>query len=566
MSYLRCILLSLLAVFSISLYSQEIESDHVLRLRVSRKGQAEVTIAYKNKSSFDNLTRNISVLSVRNGIIRASLSPLTVDWFLSQSYDYRLEPEQETKGIIVASGINRAMEWDNYPTYSQYDSIMKRFTEVYPTLCRLDTIGKSILGKYVFALKISDNANADEDEPEVFYSSTIHGNETAGFILMLRLSEYLLKNYDTNSRVRRLVDDLEIWINPLANPDGMYGTGNIMTSPTRYNANGYDLNRNFPDPVTPGTVKQPETLDMMKFLRQHRFVLSANFHSGVEVINYPWDRWLSRYHADDEWFHGISRAYADTVHKYSSPSYMNEFENGVVRGSEWYIIYGGRQDYITWELQGREVTIEVDESYVTPALQLPVIWDYNYRSLLGYLENALYGIHAKVTDADTGEPLPARIFINGHDTDSSHVYSDTLTGRFLRLLYPGTYDLSITARGYRDTVVSSVTVYPFQRTDLIIEMKSGTNNIGNVIHGKPILYPNPALDEIKVLMPDEITGTVNLKIYDTAGMLMTDYDIQVSRGAPVIIQMRSLSRGMYYIIFRDQKTGLSFREKIIITK
>ena len=35
----------------------------------------------------------------------------------------------------------------------------------------------------------------DEAEPEVFYSSTMHGDETGGFILMLRLADYLLKNY-----------------------------------------------------------------------------------------------------------------------------------------------------------------------------------------------------------------------------------------------------------------------------------------------------------------------------------------------------------------------------------
>ena len=53
---------------------------------------------------------------------------------------------------------------------------------------------------------------------------------------MLRLADYLLKNYQTKHRVRNLVDNLEIWINPLANPDGTYRTGNIITSPTRYNA------------------------------------------------------------------------------------------------------------------------------------------------------------------------------------------------------------------------------------------------------------------------------------------------------------------------------------------
>ena len=115
----------------------------------------------------------------------------------------------------------------------------------------------------------------------------MHGDETGGYILMLHLADYLLKNYLTSSRVKTLLDNLEIWINPLANPDGTYRNDNTINSPTRYNANGFDLNRNFPDPLNPNTFKQKETLDMIKFLRKHRFVLSANFHSGAEVVNYP---------------------------------------------------------------------------------------------------------------------------------------------------------------------------------------------------------------------------------------------------------------------------------------
>ncbi len=71
---------------------------------------------------------------------------------------------------------------------------------------------------------------------------------------MLHLADYLLKNYSLSGRVKNLVDNLDIWINPLANPDGTYNHGDTINLPTRYNANGYDLNRNFPDPVTPNTV------------------------------------------------------------------------------------------------------------------------------------------------------------------------------------------------------------------------------------------------------------------------------------------------------------------------
>jgi hypothetical protein len=396
---------------------------------------------------------------------------------------------------------------------------MRSLASRYPSLCRLDTIGISNYGKLVLVLKLSDNVSDDEDEPEVFYTSSMHGDETGGFILMMRLAAFLLENYAGDARITDLVENLQIWINPLANPDGMYRTGNTMSSPTRFNANGVDLNRNFPDPDV-GTARQKETLDMIGFLKKHRFVLSANFHSGAEVVNYPWDKWLDRRHADDRWFYDISREYADTVHQYGGPIYMNDFNNGVVRGAEWYLINGGRQDYVTRELQGREVTIELDNDYITPPAELERLWINNYRSLLGYLENALHGIHGKVVDSETSDPVPARIFIAGHDKDSSHIYSDTLHGSFVRMLSPGVWNLSFSARGYRDTVVQNVTVYQNQRTDLTVTMTPDRNS---PLSSSLLLYPNPASSVIKALPGHDMAGSVRINIINSAGRLMADF-------------------------------------------
>ena len=390
----RLLILVVLTVFFGPVgFSQAISSDNNLHRIVSQTGQVEVTIPYTDKKSLEVLTTNVSILSVKDKIVYISLSPLTLEWFISQKYDYRIIENVSTKSIISAANVTQASQWESYPTYTQYDSIMLSFANLYPSICRFDTIGTSVNGKLILALKISNNVRTEEDQTKVFYTSTMHGDETGGFVLMLHLADYLLKNYSSNNRVKNLVDNLEIWINPLANPDGTYRNGNTISSPVRYNANGYDLNRNFPDPITPNTIKQKETLDMIKFMRQHKFSLSVNFHSGSEVVNYPWDRWISKIHADDSWFNTISRSYADTVHVYSGPAYMNMLDNGVTRGALWYIVYGGRQDFMTGELHGREVTIEIDDQFVTPAAQLPLLWQYNYRSLLGYLENALYGIH-----------------------------------------------------------------------------------------------------------------------------------------------------------------------------
>jgi len=497
----RCYLLLTILIFGIvqDTLSQNPENDEKLREIVRRDGQVEVLIPYRNVKSADILTRNVSILSVKNKIISLSLSSLTVDWFIRQKFEYTISPAIKTIEIISAGSMAEALNWETYPTFTQYDSIMRSFSTLYPTLCRLDTIGKSVNGRLILVLKISDNVSVDEDEPEVFYTSTMHGDETGGYVMMLRLADYLLRNYNTSSRVKNMADNLEIWINPLANPDGTYRTGNTMSSPTRYNANGVDLNRNFPDPEEPGIIQQKETNDMIKFMRKHKFVISANFHAGKEVVNYPWDRYLSKYHADDTWFYNISRAYADTVHVYSGPSYMNFLDNGVTRGAVWYVVFGGRQDFVTSDLQGREVTIELDDLHVTPASELSLLWQNNWRSLLGYLENSLYGIQGKVINSETSAPVAAKVYISGHDTDSSHVYSDKSTGSFVRFLSPGSWNLTFSANGYRDTTINFIALLPGQKTYVIVNLEPKTSII-DTIPAAPFLYPVPAKTELNAVL------------------------------------------------------------------
>jgi hypothetical protein len=552
--------------------SQDLNKDNQLRNLIREYKQAEVSITYPGRKAIDDLSRNVSITSVKDKKVLISISVHTIDWFISQKFDYNIIERPDYKGIISAGNLKEAMDWQSYPTYTQYDSIMQHFAVTYPSICHLDTIGTSVNGRLVLALKISGNAGTHEDEPEVFYSSSIHGNETGGYVLMLHLADYLLNNYSVDTRIKNLVDNLAIWINPLANPDGSYGSGNtISASSTRANANGFDLNRNFPDPDTPYStyhIEQKETLDMVKFMRRHKFVISANFHAGDEVVNFPWDfpdNKESVYHADDSWFYEISRAYADTAHVYSAPGYMIELDNGVTRGYDWYSINGGRQDFITWELQGREVTIELDYQYITPAANLSSLWQYNWRSLLGYLENALYGIHGLVKDLNTAAPVPAKIFISGHDIDNSQVYSDTLSGSFLRMLIPGTWNLTFSAKGYRDTTIYNVLVVAGQKTDLVVEMKSVTT-IDTTKRDEPLLYPNPVINYMKAKLPENLSGRVNIKIINQSGMKVADYSDNFIFGYPLEIDVKGLSGGGYTIIFTNTLSGISYRSRFIVTR
>jgi Zinc carboxypeptidase/Thrombospondin type 3 repeat len=355
-----------------------------------------------------------------------------------------------------------AWSWNVYPTYETYLVMMDSFAVQYPSLCVIETIGVSVQGRLLLAAKISDNVTVQEDEPEMFYTSSMHGDETTGYVLMLRLIDSLLTTYGADTGVTNLVNNAELYINPLANPDGTYSGGNsTVAGATRYNVNGVDLNRNFPDPDEgdhpDGNAWQAETIAMMNFASAHSIVLSANFHGGAEVVNYPWDTYVVR-HADDVWLQQLSRIYADSCHAHSPAGYMTDLVNGITNGWDWYPVAGGRQDYMTFWMGARETTIEISNTKLMPAAQLPNFWVYNRASLFAYLRQALTGIRGLVTDSVTGAPLAATIKILGHDVDSSEVYTDPDVGDYHRMIASGTWNLQCISSGYVSKTVNGVIV------------------------------------------------------------------------------------------------------------
>ncbi|KAA3630692.1 MAG: hypothetical protein DWP97_14680, partial [Calditrichaeota bacterium] len=429
------------------------------------------------KKELDAVTKLISIDNVIDNTVYAYANDKELDRFISYGYELEFLPKpSELFEAPMAKSVAGLADWDTYPTYQQYDSMMNQFAADYPLLCQLVVIGTTPDGHELLAVKISDNVTMEEDEPEVFLTSSIHGDETTGFVLMLRLIDHLLSNYATDHSVRDLVDEVELWINPAANPDGTYAGGdNTVNGATRGNANFIDMNRNFPDPQDgphpDGNAYQQEVLDMMDFADLHSFNLAMNIHGGAEVFNYPWDTW-SRLCADNSWWVSIGRDFADTVHTYAPSSYLDGFNNGITNGYDWYEVAGGRQDYMNYYKKCREVTYEISNTKLLPGSQLPAHWDYNKKSFIMYIENSLEGIRGIVTDSTTGLPVFAMIEVVGYDIDidSSQVVTDPDVGDYHRMILPGTYTIEVTAPGYVTKTVSGISVSTGPATVVDVEL------------------------------------------------------------------------------------------------
>ena len=435
-------------------------------LMVAATGEAaEYYLRFKvsSRQELDTVTRIVSIDNVIDSVVYAYANEAQLEDIQRLGYSIELLPHPGSDAKIrmsTASGVTT--DWASYPTYPGYVSMMEQFAVDYPSLCRLDTIGYTVEGRLLLAVEISDNVGVEEDEPEVLFVSSIHGDETTGYVLMLRLIDSLLGSYGTDPQITRMVDSLSIWINPLTNPDGTYTNDDLsVIGATRYNANSVDLNRNYPDPVAgphpDGRSWQPETVAMMDFADAHDFVLAANFHGGAEVFNYPWDSRVAR-HADDVWFQYVGRMYADSAQANSPSGYLDDLDDGITNGWDWYTVYGGRQDYMNFFHGCREVTIEISKVKLLSSNQLPDYWDYNKISLLRYLEQALTGIRGVVTDATSDFPVAATVTVLNHDKDNSFVYSDADVGDYHRMIAPGTYDLVISSQGYFPDTVRNVVV------------------------------------------------------------------------------------------------------------
>jgi PKD repeat protein len=378
--------------------------------------------------------------------------------------------------MIDSDGLKNSYEWDAYPTYGAFVTMMNNFQTDYPAMCTIHSIVTLASGHEVLVAQV--NNGSSEGKPKFLYSSTIHGDETTGYILTLRLIDYLMSNYGINEEVTNIMDNVDIWISPLANPDGTYYLNdNTVNGATRGNANGVDLNRNYPDPEDgphpDGNFYQPETVAFMNLAEDHNFTVAANYHGGAEVLNYPWDTW-ARLHADDAWWIFVSREYVDTVHVYGPNGYLTDLENGITNGYAWYSIDGGRQDYMNFFRHCREVTIEISSIKTLPASQLQAFWNYNYRSMLNYLEQSMYGLTGTVIDSVTREPIVAKVEILNHDLDSSLVYSSLPLGDYHRPIKSGTYDIIFSATGYYSKTIYDIQVEDYQIITNDIELVPGT--------------------------------------------------------------------------------------------
>ncbi|XP_041347902.1 carboxypeptidase M-like [Gigantopelta aegis] len=351
----------------------------------------------------------------------------------------------------------------NYHDHDFIEQFLTNITRRHPDITRLHSIGKSVDGANLWVIVIGENASDHVTlRPHVKYIANMHGNEVIGREILLHFAEFLVDKFGVNRTITDFLKSTTVHIMPTMNPDGFADSteGDCYSVVGRYNRRNFDLNRNFPDFYNKNNqVIQPETQAVITWLHQQQFVLSANFHGGSLVANYPYDNYkdsrnpASSKTPDDKVFQHLSLAYSKThptMHlglRCFNSSDENSFKDGITNGADWYALIGGMQDYNYLYVGCMELTLEVSCCKYPVSAEIQDFWEANKEPLLVYLQQVHMGVKGLVTDENRNALHGAHITVKGR---GDSVYKTSKYGEYWKLLLPGSYALKVSAPGYKD--------------------------------------------------------------------------------------------------------------------
>ena len=543
------------------------QSQDELGQLMRNRGEYYFTLSIDDPAQIQDLSSICSVDGTDGRTVVAYANQQEYNKLIALGYKPELQtPPSLLREAEMWDGNRATYEWDSYLTYTQYVEMMQGFpsSALSDRTCTLIDLGQLATSNHRHLYGVHIYKGQPYGKPRFLYSSTMHGDEVTGMILMLRLIDELCTSTDT--RIVNLLNDVDIYIFPCNNPDGTYyGGNNTVTGARRANGNNVDLNRNYRDFFNgdhPNTnTYQNETTWTMAQADELLFTMAANYHGGAEVMNYCWD-WVFQDHADMDWWEYVCTEYV-TLARQEYSSYMTDtYNDGVTNGATWYSITGSRQDYMNGYGQCREVTVECSTTKTPSASQLPNFWNRNHNSMLALMEQARNGVHGIVYDATTGQTIQGvTVSVLNHDISNSYVTTHEV-GDFHRPIKGGTYTFIFDKEGYARKFVD-VIVADDQRVDLTVYLTPSNEtamecyelvDAADIVAGP---YLMGYLNGSTMVMPshsDRSTSTsvsmstTSLSVPLTDGGFTLPYDIDRQR----IALEPSGTSGQYHIVYKGR--------------
>lgn len=406
-----------------------------------RAGEMELKVFTHSETELKNLsmiTSNMDACSTDNRIFRV----YAIQSELKKIKESGLEYE------ITIPDLNEHYKhfWDNalvppgYYSYEQIIAVADSLSSAFPSICKKEIWGTSLGGRQLAALKISDNVNQDENEPEIMFDGGIHGDEIGGAQNVIMFARELCLKYSIDPTITDLINSREIWLYLMVNPDG-------RVAMSRYNNAGVDCNRDNGymwdgEGFSPAPFSQPETKALRDGILANQFVVYTNYHSGTEIISYPWS-YRTQAPRDYQHLDQLASVYSST----------SGYPGGMVYGQGYNVMYainGSTKDFVYGGLGQVGWSIEISNDKQPPSSMIQYYYDVNKTAMLEVIKRCGWGISGTVTDSVTGEPVRASVWAN----DLYPVYTDPVVGDYHKFLVPGTYSLTFRANGYKTKTIA----------------------------------------------------------------------------------------------------------------
>lgn len=361
-------------------------------------------ICVKDQNGAEKIAaRNFDVIEVKPDFVKVLASQEE----LTSAERSGLKVEYLSISEVVDESVLDKADVGLYHTYTEAVSELHQIETLHGDIAKLYVVGKSIQGRDIVAVKISDNPAVEEsEEPEVLYMGCHHAREWISVELPMYLVNFLVNNYGIDSAITRLIDERETWVIPIVNPDGLVYSQTVY-SMWRKNMrdndgdsvferyyDGVDLNRNYaykwgyddvgssPDPGDEtyrgeSAFSEPETRAVANLTVQHDFVFSISYHSYGEVMVFPWG-YANLDTADDKLFADVAAKMAN----FNGYAYGNA-KDGIMYNTngdvtDWQYAYSGTLAY----------TFELGTAFIPPESQIEQIWLRNRDASLYLLQIA----------------------------------------------------------------------------------------------------------------------------------------------------------------------------------
>lgn len=144
---------------------------------------------------------------------------LGISFFALQA---QVSPEDLNGIRAIGSPANPKVKvyWNKYSDQVEITRICHELAKAYPDLVKVQSIGKSVEGRDIWLMTVTDfKTGPDKNKPGFYIDGNIHANELQGTEVSLYTAWYLAESFHTVDFIRELLRDKVFYIAPTISPD-----------------------------------------------------------------------------------------------------------------------------------------------------------------------------------------------------------------------------------------------------------------------------------------------------------------------------------------------------------